>query len=41
VVVGWSLGGKGRTYRAATALYGEDGRCVARAIALWIEPRGG
>jgi hypothetical protein len=39
VVLGWSLGGKGRTYRAATALYGEDGRCVARAIALWIEPR--
>ncbi len=41
VIVGWSLGGKGRHYRAATALYGEDGRCVARAIALWIEPRGG
>jgi hypothetical protein len=39
VVVGWSLGGKGRSFRAATALYGEDGRCVARAIALWIEPR--
>jgi hypothetical protein len=39
VVVAWSLGGKGRTYRAATALYGDDGRCVARAIALWIEPR--
>jgi hypothetical protein len=39
VVVAWSLGGKGRSYRAATALYGEDGRCVARAIALWIEPR--
>jgi hypothetical protein len=39
VVVGWSLGGKGRSYRAATALYGDDGRCVARAVALWIEPR--
>ena len=39
VIVGWSLGGKGRTLRAATALYGEDGRCVARAVALWIEPR--
>ena len=39
VVVGWSLGGKGRSYRAATALYGDDGRCVARASALWIEPR--
>jgi hypothetical protein len=39
VVAGWSLGGKGRTYRAGTALYGEDGRCVARAVALWIEPR--
>ncbi len=39
VVLGWSLGGKGRSYRAATALYGEDGRCVARASALWIEPR--
>ncbi len=40
VIVGWSLGGRGRTYRAATALYGDDGRCVARAMALWIEPRG-
>ena len=40
-VVGWSLGGKGRGYRAATALYGDDGRCVARAVALWIEPRRG
>lgn len=40
VIVGWSLGGRGRTYRAATALYGDDGRCVARAVALWIEPRG-
>jgi len=40
VVLGWSLGGKGRSFRAATALYGEDGRCVARAVALWIEPRG-
>ncbi|MBS0375976.1 MAG: hypothetical protein JSR73_15460 [Proteobacteria bacterium] len=41
VVVGWSLGSRGRTHRAATALYGEDGRCVARATALWIEPRAG
>jgi hypothetical protein len=40
-IAGWSLGGKGRSYRAATALYGDDGRCVARAIALWIEPRRG
>lgn len=40
-IVGWSLGGKGRKYRAATALYGDDGRCVARAVALWIEPRDG
>jgi hypothetical protein len=39
VVVGWSLGGKGRSFRAATALYGDDGRCVARAATLWIEPR--
>ncbi|MBS0393753.1 MAG: hypothetical protein JSR54_03960, partial [Proteobacteria bacterium] len=39
VVVGWSLGGKGRTHRAGTALYGADGRCVASASALWIEPR--
>jgi hypothetical protein len=41
VVAGWSLGSRGRTHRAATALYGEDGRCVARAVALWIEPRAG
>ena len=39
VVVGWRLGGEGRKHRAATALYGAAGRCVARARAVWIEPR--
>lgn len=39
VVVGWSLGAEGRKHRAATALYGADGACVARAQAIWIELR--
>lgn len=36
-VVAWSLGGAGRKWRAATAIYGADGECVARASATWIE----
>jgi hypothetical protein len=39
VVAGWSLGASGRKHRAATALYGGDGRCVARALAVWIALR--
>lgn len=40
IVSAWSLGSEGRKHRAATALYGADGECVARALAVWIELRG-
>ena len=36
VIAAWSLGGAGRKWRAATALYGADGSCAARAVATWI-----
>ncbi len=39
VVVAWSLGGAGRKWRAATALYASDGSCVARGLATWIALR--
>ena len=39
VVVAWPLGEEGRKLYAGTALYGEDGRPLARARATWIEPR--
>ncbi|MCX7057519.1 MAG: hypothetical protein NTZ79_10085 [Proteobacteria bacterium] len=39
VVLGWRLGIEGRKHRAGTALYGADGRCVARMAATWIELR--
>jgi hypothetical protein len=38
VVVGWPLGEAGRKLYAATALYGEAGRPLARARATWIVP---
>jgi hypothetical protein len=38
VVVGWPLGEEGRKLHAGTALFGEDGRPLARARATWIEP---
>lgn len=37
VVAAWALGSEGRKHRAATALYGADGECVARGLAVWIE----
>jgi hypothetical protein len=37
VVVAWRLDGEGRKRRAASALYGADGGCAARALATWIE----
>lgn len=40
IVVAWPLGSDGRKHRAATALYGEDGECAARGLAVWIELRG-
>jgi hypothetical protein len=39
VVAAWSLGTAGRKRRAATAIYGADGECVARALATWVELR--
>lgn len=39
VVVGWPLGEDGRKLHAGTALYGDDGRPIAVARQLWIEPR--
>ena len=39
VVLAWRVDGAGRKQRAGTALFGADGRCVARALATWIEPR--
>ena len=38
VVLAWPLGEDGRKLYAATALYGEDGRPLARARATWIAP---
>jgi hypothetical protein len=39
VAIGWRIGGEGRVHEAGTALFGEDGELVARARAVWIEPR--
>jgi len=41
VVLGWSLGISGRKRRAATAVYGADGECVARAVSVWVELKPG
>ena len=37
VVIAWPLGGEGRKRFAGTAVYGAEGRLVARARAVWIE----
>jgi hypothetical protein len=39
VVLAWRVDGTGRRQRAGTAIFGADGRCVARALSTWIEPR--
>ncbi len=39
IVAAWHLNSDGRKHRAAAALYHGDGRVIARAQALWIEPR--
>jgi len=39
VVLGWPLGEEGRKLYAGTALYGDEGRPLARARATWIVPR--
>ncbi|HEX4050784.1 MAG TPA: hypothetical protein VHY19_07915 [Steroidobacteraceae bacterium] len=40
VVIGWRLGIEGRKYRVGSALFDEDGELCARALGIWIEPRG-
>jgi hypothetical protein len=40
IVAAWRLSSEGRKHQAATALYAADGAVIARAKALWIEPRG-
>jgi hypothetical protein len=37
IVAGWPIGRDGRKRYAGTAVYAEDGRCLARASAVWIE----
>jgi hypothetical protein len=39
IVVAWPLANDGRKHRAATAIYSAAGAVIARAEALWIEPR--
>jgi|SRR5919108_4541836 hypothetical protein len=39
VVMGWPLGEDGRKLYAGTAVFGEDGRVLGRARAVWIIPR--
>jgi hypothetical protein len=39
IVLAWSLGEEGRKLYAATALYGEDSRLLAKGRATWIVPR--
>ncbi len=37
IVAGWPLGRDGRKRFAGTAVYTQDGHCLARASAVWIE----
>lgn len=39
IVIAWPIASDGRKHRAASALYGADGRLIARSEALWIEPK--
>lgn len=41
IVAAWPLGSDGRKHRGASAVYRADGEVVARAEALWIEPKSG
>ncbi|MGD9966215.1 MAG: hypothetical protein AB7T59_06820 [Hyphomonadaceae bacterium] len=40
IVAAWPIASDGRKHRAATAIYTAGGAVIARAEALWIEPRG-
>jgi hypothetical protein len=37
VALGWSLGGEGRKHLAGSAIYGEDGRLIGLARAVWVD----
>lgn len=39
IVAAWALGSDGRKHRGASALYTAEGDVIARAEALWIEPK--
>ncbi|MGQ0532152.1 MAG: hypothetical protein ACT4OF_05590 [Caulobacteraceae bacterium] len=39
IVAAWPIQSDGRKHRAATAIYSASGAILARAEALWIEPR--
>jgi len=39
VVAAWPISSEGRKHRGASAVYTADGALIARAEALWIEPR--
>jgi hypothetical protein len=39
IVAAWPLSSDGRKHRGASAVYSPDGAVIARAEALWIEPR--
>lgn len=39
IVAAWALGSEGRKHRGAVAIYTTDGEIIARAEALWIEPK--
>lgn len=41
VVAAWPISSEGRKHRAATAIYTARGAVIARAEALWIEPKSG
>jgi hypothetical protein len=39
IVAAWPIASEGRKHRGASALYTADGQVIARAEALWIEPK--
>jgi hypothetical protein len=39
IVAAWPISSDGRKHRGASALYRANGKLIARAEALWIEPR--
>jgi hypothetical protein len=41
IVAAWPISSDGRKHRGASALYRANGKLIARAEALWIEPRRG